>query len=170
MSIWSHIHGVIEVETFGRTSAEAMYFAQTVVDHLPRIDGSEGPVEFYLNLKRGHNCSSSADENMVQSNLYNEYYFKTFEHQSCVLITLQGDLRDCTFVEALKMTYNALNRLSKHLIVRGCSVTVASGIQEYMFSNPSWMLWRDDTTDWPNNLIRRPWDEDKEEDENANID
>lgn len=167
MSIWSHVHGVIEVDTCGRTSAEAMYFAQTVVDHLPRIDGSEGPVEYYLNLVNGHNCSGNTDENFVRSNLGKITWsgYRSFEYQSCVLITMQGDLRDCMFSDALKMTTKALNRLSKHLIVRGCSVTVCSFDNQFTFANPDWMLHRDDDDGWPNNLIRRPWQDEKEEDE-----
>ena len=37
MSSWTYVTGVIEVDTFGRSDAEAMYMAQTVVNHLPRI-------------------------------------------------------------------------------------------------------------------------------------
>lgn len=164
MSIWSHVHGIVEVDTFGQTNAEAMYFAQTVVDHLPRIDGSEGPVEYYLNLKNGYNCSSNADENRKFTNLYtSSSYFRSIEHQSCVIITLQGDLRDCTFEETLKRTTTVLNRLSRHLFVRGCSVTVCSLDRQYTFANPSWMMFRQDDTPWPHNLIRRPWDKRKED-------
>lgn len=163
MSIWSHVIGAIEVDTCGLTSAESMYFAQTVVNHLPRIDGSEGPVEYYLHLVNGYNCSGDADENWVYTNLYTpRSYFRSIEHQSCVLITMQGDLRDCEFEQALKMTTKALNRLSRHLIVNQCSVTVSSYDRQYTFTNPEWILHRTDDSAWPNNLIRRPWEDEKE--------
>lgn len=169
MSIWSHVHGIIEVDTCGLTSAEAMYFAQTVVDHLPRIDGSEGPVEYYLNLKKGHNCFGNTDENRNFTNLYTPgSYSKSIEYQSCVIITLQGDLRDCMFDEALRMITKVLNRLSRHLVVTGCSVTVCSIDKQYTFANPSWMMFRDDYTHWPNDLIRRPWDSEKEDEKDEN--
>ena len=41
MSCWTYVTGVIEVDTCARSDAEAMYLAQTVVNHLPRITGSE---------------------------------------------------------------------------------------------------------------------------------
>lgn len=36
MSCWTYVTGVIEVDTCARSDAEAMYLAQTVVNHLAR--------------------------------------------------------------------------------------------------------------------------------------
>lgn len=62
MSCWTYIEGVIEVDTFGRSDAEAMYLAQTVVNHLPRITGSEGSAKFYFSRPDGYCSSSNVDE------------------------------------------------------------------------------------------------------------
>lgn len=40
MSVWSYVSDVIEVDTFADSDAEAMFLAQTVIDYLPKIDGS----------------------------------------------------------------------------------------------------------------------------------
>ena len=56
MSCWTYVTGVIEVDTCARSDAEAMYLAQTVVNHLPRITGSERSVEFHLSQPNGY-CS-----------------------------------------------------------------------------------------------------------------
>ena len=39
MSVWFNVNGVITVDTFARSDAEAMYLVQTVVNHLPKIHG-----------------------------------------------------------------------------------------------------------------------------------
>lgn len=46
MSMWTYVNGTIELDTFGRSDAESMYLAQTVINHLPRITGSEGDVNY----------------------------------------------------------------------------------------------------------------------------
>ena len=71
MSRWTYVSGVIKVDTFARSSAEAIYLAQTVVNHLPQISGSEGPAHYYLNLMQGCCASSKCDEFNRRSNLCN---------------------------------------------------------------------------------------------------
>lgn len=62
MSWWSYIHGTIEVFPMGRTQAEKRYILDTVLDHLPRVTGSEGDMDVYVIQKNGYNSSSSCDE------------------------------------------------------------------------------------------------------------
>lgn len=49
MSHWTYIHGAIEVHVPGRTQAECTYVLQTVLNHLPKVYGSEGDMEIYVN-------------------------------------------------------------------------------------------------------------------------
>ena len=57
MSCWTYVTGVIEVDTCARSDAEAMYLAQTVVNHLPRITVSMHPAKavYHKQLKRSWN-------------------------------------------------------------------------------------------------------------------
>lgn len=48
MSYWSFVHGTVTVLPFGRTQAEKRYLLDTVLDHLPKVTGSEGDMNIYL--------------------------------------------------------------------------------------------------------------------------
>lgn len=47
MSYWSFVHGTVTVLPFGRTQAEKRYLLDTVLDHLPKVTGSEGDMNIY---------------------------------------------------------------------------------------------------------------------------
>lgn len=154
MSIWSFVSGVIKVETFSRSDPEAMFIAQAVVDHLPRIDGSEGCAKFYLNRIYGCNTSSNADEFLHRSNLRRgENDLGLFEWQTRILITVNGALRDADFGHALKDTIKMLARLSSRLWVANCLISVSSEDNQLVIHNPSWVLNRE-MSDWTDRLRR----------------
>lgn len=46
MSSWTYVHGMAEIDVSAGTNAEAIFKAQTIVSHLPRITGSEGPARW----------------------------------------------------------------------------------------------------------------------------
>lgn len=69
MSYWTYVHGSLLVETYSRSTPETLYKVQTVLNHLPLISGSEGPVKFYPVLPDGHSYSSTHDEFEQFSNL-----------------------------------------------------------------------------------------------------
>lgn len=153
MSVWSFVNGSIKVNTMARSSAEAMYIAQTVVDHLPLIEGSEGPAKLYLNLVKGHNVSSNVDEFNRMSNLARyENYHKLFEHQTNVLITVNGGLRDVEFKKAVHDTTKMLARLSSRLWVNECVISVDSEDKSYVFCNPKWVIYRE-LNGWTDGLL-----------------
>ena len=68
MSWWTYVRGIVEVDTFADSDPEAMFMAQTVVNHLPRITGSERDVGVYCVRPNGTNLSSNCDEFDVPSN------------------------------------------------------------------------------------------------------
>lgn len=62
MSMWTYVRGLIELGVPGRTQAEKDYILQTVVDHLPKVTGSEGDVDIHIVRAYGHNMWSNRDE------------------------------------------------------------------------------------------------------------
>lgn len=155
MSMWTHVNGVIEVHTPARSSAEAMYMAQTVVEHLPRITGSERNVEYYFNLVHLPSWAKQPDE-FIPYDLTNYQYFCSDPKQNRVLVTLHGDLRDRMFEQTLRETAKTLIRLSKRLWINSCLVSVNSdwGDQQYVFNNPEWLIWQDQSCVWTEGLMR----------------
>lgn len=146
MSVWSYVTGVIEVDTFAGSDAEAMFLAQTIVDHLPKIDGSEQCAKFYLNKMQGYETSSNADEFLQRSNLRRgEHYLGLFKWQTHILITVNGSLRDADFEHALRDTTRMLARLSSRISVMNCLISVSSEGKQFIFDNPDWILSRKDS-------------------------
>ena len=75
MSSWTYVSGLIEVDTFAQTSAEAIFKAQTVVNHLPRITGSEGAAHFVVVPMPGWpNQSSGCDDCLVRVSSFDRQY------------------------------------------------------------------------------------------------
>ncbi len=100
-----------------------MYIAQTVVNHLPKIHGSEQCASFYLNELKGFENSSDVDEFNNHSNLMRgENECNLFEWQPKILITVNGALRDADFKQALRDTTKMLARLSSRLWVTNCLI------------------------------------------------
>ncbi len=155
MSYWTYVTGVIEVDTCARSDAEAMYLAQTVVNHLPRITGSERNAEFHFSRPDGYCSSSNVDEFDKPSNLYDDRHFRMFTTQEKILITVHGNLRDRTFKATLRETTKMLARLSSRLWVRECLVRVRSDMGEtFIFDNPEWVRNRD-LTNWTQKILRK---------------
>lgn len=158
MSYWTYVMGVIEVDTCARSDAEAMYLAQTVVNHLPRITGSERNAEFHLSRPSGYCSSSNVDEFDKPSNLYDDRHFRMFTTQEKILITVHGSLRDRTFKATLRETTKMLARLSSRLWVTNCFVRVKSGAGEtFIFDDPEWIRNRG-LTNWTQKILRKDSD------------
>ena len=157
MSHWTYIFGTIEVDVPGRTQAEIDYILTTILDHLPRVSGSEKDMEVYVNRRKGDNCSSSEDEYGDRTNnLTNIYGIKDQSYgwlrkQSSYVLTVRGSLRDCTFEPTFRSFMNWLCRLSKRLNVTSVLVRICAGDHstvinangfgneyEAMYENPSW--------------------------------
>jgi len=120
MSWWSYINGVIRVEPTGRSQPEKRYILDTVLNHLPRVTGSEGDMEIYVSQEYGYNHSSSCDEyGDCTNNLIDLYGGKSrrgwLEMQDHYLLTVHGALRDRHFDETHKEFMNWLCRLGKRI-------------------------------------------------------
>ena len=64
MSLWTYIHGSIYVDVPGRSQPEMQYIVSTILEHLPRVTGSEGDMEVYLQQREG---SRHAGQGLVRT-------------------------------------------------------------------------------------------------------
>ena len=175
MSWWTHIRGTIEVSVPGRTQAEIDYILQTILDHLPRVTGSEGDMEIHIIRHDGYRSSCSCDEfEMNSNNLVDIYGNKSnrgwLETQNTYSLVLVGDLRDRVFEETHREFMKWLCRLSKRLCVESILVRINSydkyiTIDEKAFDNPycemyedpSWCKDSDGEPAWWEYLMWKRW-------------
>lgn len=116
MSSWTYVQGLIEVGAPGRTQAEKDYILQTVIDHLPKVTGSEYGMNIYTIRANGHNSWSNRDE-LGHLNC-------DFKTQSKYFLVLDGSLRDRHYEDTLKELNKFLNRLAKRLPVDSMHVQI----------------------------------------------
>lgn len=130
MSMWTYIRGLIELDVPGRTQAEKDYILQTVIDHLPKVTGSEGAMDIHIVRAYGHNTWQNFDE------FYNRV--EDFETQSRYFLVLDGNLRDRCYEETFKELNKFLNRLAKRLIIDSAYVRlndIGINYNSYTFTN-----------------------------------
>ena len=130
MSMWTYIRGLIELDVPGRTQAEKDYILQTVIDHLPKVTGSERNMEIHTVRAYGHDMWSNRDE---LDNLSLD--FKT---QSRYFLVLDGNLRNRYYEDTFKELNKFLNRLAKRLIVDSAYVRLNDydlSCASYTFTN-----------------------------------
>lgn len=128
MSSWTYIRGLIELDVPGRTQAEKDYILQTVIDHLPKVTGSERNMEIHTVQAYGQDMWSNRDE---LDNLALD--FKT---QSRYFLVLDGSFRDRYYEDTFKELNKFLNRLAKRIYIESMYVNLI-GIfpQSHMFTN-----------------------------------
>lgn len=127
MSSWTYVRGLIELGVPGRTQAEKDYILQTVIDHLPKVTGSERNMEIHTVRAYGYDMSSNYDE---FDNL--DLDFKT---QSRYFLVLDGCLRDRWYADTFKELNNFLNRLAKRLFIDSVYVKLNDYNHSYTFTN-----------------------------------
>lgn len=111
MSYWTYVTGVITVEPLGRTQPEKRYILETVLEHLPKVTGSERDMHINVIQNWGHNGSCSHNE-------FGEWlHGGSHETQDKYMIILEASLRDRMFDETLRELNKWLNRLAKRVYV-----------------------------------------------------
>lgn len=142
MSNWTTVSGVIEVDTYAGTTHKARYITECVINHLPRISGSEGDVDIFINQPSNYNLSSSCDELCAETNLMEKDYYGFRQHkvQTKTIITVQGHLRDTYSNEIYRQVVKWLTRLSKRLHVCSVHLYVADYYKDYRLDNPQWVI------------------------------
>ena len=142
MSYWTYITGVITVRPMGRTQPEKRYILDTVLEHLPKVTGSEEDMHVHVIQRAGYNCWSSHNE-----------FGEWIPHQDCktqseYFLIIEAALRDRTFNETKRELNKWLNRLSKRVGIEEILVKLNSYDRELiisnadpyaeMFESPSW--------------------------------
>ena len=116
MSSWTYITGIITVSPMGRTQPEKRYILDTILEHMPRVTGSEEDMHVHVIQKHGHDCSSSHNE-------FGEWIpWKKNRTQSDYFIIIEAALRDRYFEETLRELNKWLNRLAKRAGIWGLMV------------------------------------------------
>lgn len=182
MSWWTYISGTIEVDVPGRTQAEVEYILRSILDHLPRVIGSEGDMDVQWIKENWNDTSKSCDEYWEHTNnLYNTFGTKVDNHSIGFLETghryilvVKGDLRDCEFNGTYQEFMKWLCRLSKRLWVKSVLVRIhdccKSTTLDYhgcwpkenpfycMYEDPSWCRGKDDFEPaWWEHLMWDSW-------------
>lgn len=110
MSHWTHIIAAIDIDTY-HEDKDIKSYVENILANAPKITGSEGPADVFVNVKSGHNHWTGHDCNVCQfkdtivhfpkeegggHECYAPADFKcpTGKYQTRVVITVLGDLRD----------------------------------------------------------------------------
>lgn len=169
MSAWTYISGVIDVSPMGRTQPEKRYILDSVLEHLPKVTGSEGNMTFHVVQKHGYNMSSSHNE--FGEPVFDDFGRRTMtRQQSHYLIVLEASLRDRWYEDTLREFNKWLVRLAKRIGVDDILVrvsgyskkdyshreTIFKDAESYdkMFEKPSWV----NDSDEPNWCEYLMWD------------
>ena len=116
MSHWTHITACLSVDTFKENRKTIKKSIVNYINEAPKITGSEADAEIYLNLQRGYNISS------WKQNKYNDF----MKYQSCIVISVQGDLRDRTKEQTEKEFKEFLAFIAKEYEIRDYSFNIES--------------------------------------------
>lgn len=113
MSRWTHITSCMSVDTCELNKNRIKKSIIDYINNAPSITGSEGDAEVYITLQRGHNVSTwSRDKDC------SVYY------QTCIVISIQGDLRDKDGESTKEEFINFLDYIGKKYIVRDYSINI----------------------------------------------
>lgn len=149
MSWWTYINGIIIVQPMGRTNPEKRYILDTVLEHLPKLTGSEKNMFIYVIEKKGHSSASSCNE--FGKPVYSETgERKWVNRQDTYILVVNGGLRNHGFNQTLKEFNKWLCRLSKRVMVRDVLVELEgyeqkillrnkNNVYRKMFEDPSWV-------------------------------
>ena len=131
MSWWTHINGLILVKPAGRTQPEKRYVLETVLDHLPKVSGSERNMKIHIVQKAGYSGSANFNE-----------FFETVRQgdfikiQDSYYLILEGDFRDRTYEQTFRELNKFLNRLAKRIYIEDILIRLAGWDKETIISNP----------------------------------
>lgn len=108
MSQWTHIVGSLYIETY-KEEDDIKKFVENILKNAPKITGSEKDADIFVNPLSGHNTWISCDcercvykdtivhldeEGDFQCDAENTFECPEGNYQTCVMITIVGDLRD----------------------------------------------------------------------------
>lgn len=139
MSMWTHITSCLSVDTCNcsKTPVEDVY---KYLKKAPKITGSEADADVFVNLQSGHNFYTSHDctdcefaptlhDVVIDGQEYSECdapddHDCSAEYQTCVVISIQGDLRDRMKDQTQKEFDAFLKYLEKKYMIRDYSLNI----------------------------------------------
>lgn len=129
MSSWTYISGMVAVIPPGCGQHAMTFVLNEVLDHLPLVPGSEGPMTWHVVQRDGYSSWCNHDEFGMMTNLdrYGRYGFET---QDQYFVLLEGYLRDTYYEDTLREFVKWLNRLSKRVQIADMLVRV-SGLKRH---------------------------------------
>ena len=107
MSQWTHVVGSLYIETY-KEKDNIKKFVENILEKAPKITGSERDADVFVNPLSGYNTSTNCDcerciykdtiihldEGGFQCDADNTFECPEGDYQTCVVITIVGDLRD----------------------------------------------------------------------------
>ena len=140
MSMWTHITACLSVDTcWNKTRQEMRKELRSILKMAPKITGSERDADVFVNIQSGYNTSVSCDCAHCEygsSVLYSHseegwtcdgpkgYDCPDGKFQSCVVISIQGDLRD-RMKEQTQREFDEFKEFIKtYFIIRDYSINI----------------------------------------------
>lgn len=163
MSYWTYVRGYIKVDCVGRTQPEIEYILKSILDHMPRITGSERDVTVHIVEADGHSSSSSCDEyDDCTNNLTDWYGYKSYKRgwlrtQSRFYLLLEGSLRDREFEQTYRETMKFLCRLAKRISVEDILIKVQGYEQSVIIDNAKPFEEMHEMPSWCNDTHEPAW-------------
>lgn len=133
MSHWTYINGTVTVGSMGRTTEESEYILKTVLNHLPRVTGSEGDMDVHIVRKNGYSSSISCDEfGQRTNNLITNRGIKSQRRgwlnvQNEYILVVNGSLRDREFEQIYREFIKWFIRLCKRVTCENVLVEIWNG-------------------------------------------
>ena len=107
---------------------------ETVLDHLPRVTGSEGDMDAYIIQKNGFDCGSSHTE-FGEWGGYKNWKTLSTEIQSEYILVVNGSLRDRQFIQTFREFMKWIVRLGKRVGIEDVLVEIKDDVKSTIIKN-----------------------------------
>lgn len=139
MSHWVHITSCMSVDTCMQYDDDNLLkVVKEIMKRAPKITGSEEDASVYINIQNGYTCSTNMDcehceygntrksleKGSFQCNTPDGYRCPDREYQTCVVISIQGDLRDRLPSQTQKEFSEFYKFIEDRFIVRDYSLNI----------------------------------------------
>ena len=160
MSAWTYVWGTVSVCPPGDGQRAKDFVIGEVVDHLPRVTGSEGDMHVEIVRRPGSNGSSNHDEFGMPSDLGRNGlgYGKGcwFDVQGTYDLLLVGHLRDRHKDETLREFCRWMSRLAKRVCVEDMLVRLSDCYGwSHLFDGAGAWEWAPDNWTWVRDEVDR---------------
>ena len=135
MSYWTHVFGTIKVEPLGYSDHAREFVLKTLLDHMPEVSGSEGPMRIEVAKSQYQTLFSTSDEFGQEAKGRRSFFGQT----AAFFITVYGNLRDRMFDQTKGEFDTWLEELARRTRVREIMVRVTSDCgdeQNYLDAAP----------------------------------